>query len=270
MMAHLKTIGLDKYISTTARISGSIDPGLTVASNDLNNLREYLAEYRGIFEKTATYQGVSPKTDGIDASTVVVNKRTTYGSLYNEIEQRPKTIEEVLIELYRRSTSGSTGGSGSGINEAPEDGLSYIRKDAGWANLSPSSIKILYEANHDTNVFTDDDRTKLDLLENSPSLPEWIHLDGTTSHYDTGVSGARITTDTTLGPVVIRLNDSPEPDSAVRVVPIAPGYNINSLTIQPGPNPINGTVQDIEVTTNGQVVELVFANSSTGWVLCIA
>lgn len=99
-MAELKNLGLKNYMRTTSRIGGTIDAHIPVTYDDLNNIHSYLLERRGILENTPSYSVVNPQVNGVDGANIVINKTVLEGKFYNVAQSRPKTLEELLVELY--------------------------------------------------------------------------------------------------------------------------------------------------------------------------
>ena len=101
MATELNRTGLTNFIKTARRVGNHIDPAFTVTNDDLTNLRNYLLKYNGILESTASYDDADPASSGIDGSSVVVNKSVLEGRFWNSAASRPKTLEELFVEVYK-------------------------------------------------------------------------------------------------------------------------------------------------------------------------
>lgn len=73
---------------------------ISSASEDIKGLYDFLSEIKGISD-TPKYGALSPVTYGITGKYVIVDKDIASGYLYNNIENRPKTISEALSDITK-------------------------------------------------------------------------------------------------------------------------------------------------------------------------
>jgi len=82
----------------------------------------------------------------------------------------------------------------------------------------------------------------------------------------TGVSGKGYFLNTTSGAITINLPSSPSVGDIISIKDYANTFDTNKTTIGRGGSKIYGTCLDAELTTEGQTVTLIYADSTKGWI----
>lgn len=76
-----------------------------------------------------------------------------------------------------------------------------------------------------------------------------------------------IIVDTTVIPLTIRLPISPVLNARITIIPGAPTYSTNALTIDNNGNAIGGVIDSVEVNVDGMSLEFIWRGGSLGWVV---
>lgn len=95
----VKPISLAPFIRTNTSRGLPLDTGLTVVSQDLIAIKDYLDSISGYIENIDTFTDVDPEISGISGTSLLAEPKVESGQLYNTTLLRPKTIKEVLVEL---------------------------------------------------------------------------------------------------------------------------------------------------------------------------
>ena len=105
------------------------------------------------------------------------------------------------------------------------------------------------------------------------SLSRWIPIQGVDTTYralnsNTTISAwTTVWADTSGGTWTLTLPPSPEQGDKVRIVDVRKSFAVNNLTIARNSSTIMGDAGDMTVTTEGASFELIYSDSTQGWVI---
>lgn len=99
------------------------------------------------------------------------------------------------------------------------------------------------------------------LSVNNSLFVQWEEIDSDV----TAVEGTYYAVDTSNNPVTITLPAAPTGNETIAVVPSAPSFATNNVTILANGNLINGQVDDVLITQNGATLELFYIGGTVGW-----
>lgn len=91
---------LPNFIRSTSKLSGYIDPAVSVINQDLLRNYEFLNYYGIALQNTFEDDDIRPFEDGLDAKNLVVDKTVESGQFYNTTDSRPHTIYELLSKVF--------------------------------------------------------------------------------------------------------------------------------------------------------------------------
>lgn len=96
----VKQITLTNFIRTASRTGTQIDKAVSVINEDLQNIYKYLAHYGIALQNTFSSDSISPFEEGLDGANIVIDKLEIPGRFYNDAESRPKSIKEIVEDIY--------------------------------------------------------------------------------------------------------------------------------------------------------------------------
>ena len=126
-MKKLKTLKTGGLITSQISNSSSLFIPLTTVSEDLKNVYEFIKYYEGVFANTLEKEAVSIR-NGIDGRNIFASKVTIDGFLYKTSANRPKTVSECLVELFKGISTDS-----NGVNVSAE--IANIKNAVGLAHF---------------------------------------------------------------------------------------------------------------------------------------
>lgn len=109
-MRRLNTLKLSGLIRSQINSGDALFTPMITVSEDLKNLYEFSKDFEGVFINSADSGSINIR-NGLDGRNMFASKITVDGFLFNQGLQRPKTISECIVELYRGINTGSSGSS---------------------------------------------------------------------------------------------------------------------------------------------------------------
>ena len=98
-MKTIKPITLGNYIRKKVKPTNDLFDPLVTVLQDSKNTWIFLKEYEGLLSKTPSLEDIYPE-DGLDGKSLLVDKDSEIGFLYNSQKGRPKSLSESITELY--------------------------------------------------------------------------------------------------------------------------------------------------------------------------
>ena len=93
----------------------------------------------------------------------------------------------------------------------------------------------------------------------------YVTLDSGTITAYTSTDGDQIFANTTSNPITVTLPASPSVGQEIVIIDARGTFGSNKVTVARNGSNINSSAANLELTTNGQAVTLVFIDSTRGW-----
>lgn len=95
----IKKIALTNFIRSSSNAGKTLDPSVITINEDLVSIYNFLSYYAIALQNTPAIDEINPFENGLDAANLVVDKLISSGRYWNILEDRPKTIKEILDEV---------------------------------------------------------------------------------------------------------------------------------------------------------------------------
>lgn len=95
----LKPLTFSRFLQTDVRSSIPYLAEFRSLYSDIENVHSFVGRYSKMLSKTPQYNDVNPMQNGLDGTTILIDKIANAGPFFDRMINRPKTISELLMEV---------------------------------------------------------------------------------------------------------------------------------------------------------------------------